>query len=472
MKKIWLVLLSIVLICLLSNSGKVFAQQFCNSDSDCIGYCHNKYGGDFTGVCDWWCPWSNYCGNFCRCYSFSNLQCTNHNTCYCKNVDRGCCIEQCGSNNYCHLSPTNTDYYSTAGCHTGCPSDQNCGTDCQCHATITTTTPPQCTEGNYRCAGQNLERCTSGKWQFVQSCVYGCSVDHCLGANTTTTTSMTTTTTTTTSTSPPPLSVKCDICFSNSPCKCFLEGNCVQGFWILKNLKGTPIAETIENIPPTNLFFTPTSTGKANITVACSIPQGPSGWSVVDVQTEILQCPSLCQANTNCKCDVIGCSSGVFSVENVEGDSISNSVSIPIASSPFAGQFTPVGFGKSKVSVNCAYPSATAFKYVTTEGKKVGGFKLESFSCEKSETLRCIFKYNNTLDQDVTMAFFISDSKGVVKKVVKENLGKGFDILLKDFACSDLKGTNQLSWKFYKSQNILFPFAWSTSNQIQKMECG
>jgi len=85
--------------------------------------------------------------------------------------------------------------------------------ECMIRAVTTTTSAivqPECIEGSYRCTGKNLERCASGKWQFVQSCPYDCLTDHCISVTTTTTTlspSPTTTTTvlttTTTTTSPP-----------------------------------------------------------------------------------------------------------------------------------------------------------------------------------------------------------------------------------------------------------------------------
>jgi len=66
--------------------------------------------------------------------------------------------------------------------------------------TTTTTNQAQCTDGSYRCVEQNLERCTNGEWQFVKSCEYNCSVNHCVSPTTTTTKTTTTTTTTETET--------------------------------------------------------------------------------------------------------------------------------------------------------------------------------------------------------------------------------------------------------------------------------
>src|SRR3989344_336165 len=52
-------------------------------------------------------------------------------------------------------------------------------------ALTTTTTPIVCQEGSYKCVGNSLERCTYGSWNYVDSCVYGCSNGECLPATTT-----------------------------------------------------------------------------------------------------------------------------------------------------------------------------------------------------------------------------------------------------------------------------------------------
>jgi hypothetical protein len=102
-----------------------------------------------------------------------------------------CCSGQCDQYfNYCLPGSTKTTQPATTSITSTTISS------------TTTTTQPQCNEGNYRCIGQNLERCTSGAWQFVQSCTYGCLIDHCTQPLTTTSTYSTTTTTSTTATIP------------------------------------------------------------------------------------------------------------------------------------------------------------------------------------------------------------------------------------------------------------------------------
>jgi len=160
----------------------------------------------------------------------------------------------------CTVQGSNTFDFTTSGSYTFtyvCTS-----------VTTTTTTQLQCAEGNYRCDGENLEKCINGAWQFAQSCDYGCSADHCLPSSTS---SSTTTTTTTTSPSQP-LSIKCEL-IANKKYECHVNGTCRNGKWTLNNKQGTPLQNTLSFPIPGKAVFETATEGVIEVVAKCDDPR-------------------------------------------------------------------------------------------------------------------------------------------------------------------------------------------------------
>jgi len=308
---------------------------------------------------------------------------------------------------------------------------------------------------------------------------------------TTTTTATITTTTTTTTTTPTllPLVINCKQCYAKSECSCSIAtSDCIEGLWTVSSKEGTPppLTSTISsNIPPHTVNFTPNTTGKVNVTARCfdAPPKFRSNSTIIDVLNPFLVCQEQGFVNQEVQCTVSNCNSGLYSV-TLDTDSLTSG---EITSSPFTIKFTSGKIGDAKVSASCSIPSipieTRTVKILTslitaTTTPLPGTFTGTGFKCAKidSNTWECSFLYDNKVGQDVVVQFLFAKTNGEVlatPPAPRHNIASsGNGVAKVIFDCTSVdSGRYTVSWKAYRDELKRNPIAWSTSSELQQIDC-
>jgi len=298
-------------------------------------------------------------------------------------------------------------------------------------------------------------------------------------SSTTTTSSSTSTSTTTTTTPLPEWNINCGDCEVGQNCTCFLQGAvCTNGTWIVKNSQATPIVPFSMYIPPQFVNFTPTSTGKVEVVATCFQPFEKVVSQLVEVKPEFMQCPSECSVAKECRCNITGCSAGLFQVNKTEGNPLSGVISISITSTQFVATFTPTGNGKVEATAACTNPIKMAKKNITITGEvPIGNFTGKSFTCvQMTGGYKCTLIYNNTLNSNAKVLFLFSDDRdAVISSVGPAIAGQGSGSLDAIFSCTGLpkEPIYYASWNAYLDADtrLANPIAYSKSNEVVPLRC-
>jgi hypothetical protein len=290
---------------------------------------------------------------------------------------------------------------------------------------------------------------------------------------TTTTTTTTTEATTTSTTGPLNLNIVCDDCYVETKCTCELQGTCDQGTWAAKNKEGTPLdASIIQELPPEDFAFTPNETGKVDVKVVCTQPPKPTGdprinTTTVEVKLKFLDCPSECDVDQDCTCNVNECKTGKFTA--TQGDSVL--VRETIDTESFESTFVPLNTKEISAEVACVDPIKTDSKKIMISGAPPPSedFTASNFVCESTSSgYKCSIDYTNNLPSTVIVFTFAKPEVVDTKEVT---VSRGSGTAKVTFSCSTASGTIHISWKAYKPTDRKNAIAWSISTERQIITC-
>jgi hypothetical protein len=356
---------------------------------------------------------------------------------------------------------TNSNWQFAANCQFGCNSGTN---------------PPscssqQCTEGTLRCNGNNLEKCTNNLWVLQQSCTNGCSNNQCGGQAI--------------------FAISCGSCEAGLSCSCSLSGTCNRGNWVLSNQQSTPLTQTLRSaIPPMTFNYIANDSGTILAEATCADPANYNS-TTVTVTPKFLTCPSSCNVNTDCTCVAKNCNSGDIYVTNSQGTPIAGTPpSFKITGGNYAATFKATQTGSVDVRAICddPLPSKSVKATITINGTGTttvppisGSFSVSSFSCTQlsgtTGAYKCEIYYNNGLNENVILVYVMTlRSTGAVKKegLITFTLPQAQDKTSTNYYCSTLgTGTYYLSWQAYRQSDSLQinPISWSTASEMQAIVC-
>jgi hypothetical protein len=272
-----------------------------------------------------------------------------------------------------------------------------------------------------------------------------------------------------------PLTFDCSSCEVGSRCECNLAAACSEGVWRIKNKEGTtPLpAEISSIIPPLNVTFYPTSTGKINATVSCYLPI-PTRYNstTVNVTEKLLTCPSECYKDAECKCTVKGCNSGLF-IARQDSATIK---SIAITGSPLECPFTPTKIGTVEAVVACENPLRPLVKTTIIVTTSISGaFVGSNFRCVSAAAgYRCSLDYNNNYGV-AFLVFFFSRPSGemIYYNDIPITVGLGSGTKDIDFSCSNRIGKYFVSWTAFANSDLTNPIpgAWPKPEERKDITC-
>ncbi|MEM5853193.1 MAG: hypothetical protein QW228_02330 [Candidatus Aenigmatarchaeota archaeon] len=265
--------------------------------------------------------------------------------------------------------------------------------------------------------------------------------------------------------------IECEECYARSECKCELKTTCDNGFWILQNQQGKPLDSMVNSpIPPYQIDFEPNSSGKILITAICFKNTQPQTFQhILEVKEPFLECDEDCRTREPCECRVNGCEDGWFSA--VLGTTLLKWKE-KINKTRFKTSFISEKPGVVEVTVQCISPQTYEEKQVVVGGTiPTRKFQAFNFRAEKQDnTIKIKLDYSNNLAEDVVIVFTLSKEGKTINKKYTAMIGDGTASLSLD--CTDIgRGTYSVTWKAFKSSDVVNPIAWSKPGEMVSVTC-
>jgi hypothetical protein len=190
---------------------------------------------------------------------------------------------------------------------------------------------------------------------------------------------------------------------------------------LISNLENHPLPkDLLIDIPPNSVQFGPTNeTGKILTAAICLSPYTMENHTTQVIKGPNLFCPKTCYTGEECECKVDECKSGVYLMDNFEGDPLGGDVIRDINTTEFSYEFTGFKEGTVRIRMFCYSPYETKQEaYIsvipqTITTTTLGEFQVSSVTCSADE---CVINVNkNTRSDAVTILIrLIKEPEGII----------------------------------------------------------